>query len=151
MKSCAFLLRRDASSPPRRLRASTHSFFHKYLHLSICHEIHVTAHNMHPDLNSQPANNFPVATPLNNNPGQSHKTGINGWDLTVDLSGKGNRLPYNMQIVRRAFIAYLETRNGRIISWKNLQGGWDGWPTGNGKKVSNSQACCLAQLCLAAA
>ena len=26
-----------------------------------------------------------------------------------------------------------------------------GWPTGNGKKVSNSQACCLAQLCLAAA
>ena len=32
-----------------------------------------------------------------------------------------------------------------------LQGGWSGWPTGNGKKVSNSQACCLAQLCLAAA
>ena len=29
-----------------------------------------------------------------------------------------------------------------------LQGGW---PTGNGKKLSNSQACCLAQLCLAAA
>ena len=26
-----------------------------------------------------------------------------------------------------------------------------GWPTGNGKKPSNSQACCLAQLCLAAA
>ena len=26
-----------------------------------------------------------------------------------------------------------------------------GWPTGNGKKVSNSQACCLAQLRLAAA
>ena len=26
-----------------------------------------------------------------------------------------------------------------------------GWPTGNGKKLSNSQACCLAQLCLAAA
>ena len=25
-----------------------------------------------------------------------------------------------------------------------------GWPTGNGKKLSNSQACCLAQLCLAA-
>ena len=25
-----------------------------------------------------------------------------------------------------------------------------GWPTGNEKKVSNSQACCLAQLCLAA-
>ena len=25
-----------------------------------------------------------------------------------------------------------------------------GWPTGNGKKLSSSQACCLAQLCLAA-
>ena len=32
-----------------------------------------------------------------------------------------------------------------------VQGGWGGWPTGNGKKLSNSQACCLAQLCLAAA
>ena len=26
-----------------------------------------------------------------------------------------------------------------------------GWPTGNGKKLSCTQACCLAQLCLAAA
>ena len=26
-----------------------------------------------------------------------------------------------------------------------------GWPTGNGKKLSNSQECCLAQLCQAAA
>ena len=25
-----------------------------------------------------------------------------------------------------------------------VQGGWGGWPTGNGKKLSNSQACCLA-------
>ena len=25
------------------------------------------------------------------------------------------------------------------------------WPTGNGIKLSTSQACCLAQLCLAAA
>ena len=32
-----------------------------------------------------------------------------------------------------------------------LQGGWGGWPTGNGKKLSNSQACCLSQQCLAAA
>ena len=31
------------------------------------------------------------------------------------------------------------------------QGGWGGWPTGNGKKVTKSQACGLAQLCLAAA
>ena len=33
----------------------------------------------------------------------------------------------------------------------HIQGGWGVWPTGNGKKLSNSQACCLAQLCLAAA
>ena len=26
-----------------------------------------------------------------------------------------------------------------------------GWPTGNGKKLSKSQACCLSQLCLGAA
>ena len=26
-----------------------------------------------------------------------------------------------------------------------------GWPTGNGKKLSNCQACCLAQLCMGAA
>ena len=26
-----------------------------------------------------------------------------------------------------------------------------GWLTGNGKKLSNSQACCLVQLCLVAA
>ena len=26
-----------------------------------------------------------------------------------------------------------------------------GWPTGNGKKLSNTQACCLAQQCLAPA
>ena len=32
-----------------------------------------------------------------------------------------------------------------------VQGGWGGWPTGNGNKVSNSQACCLAQMCLASA
>ena len=36
-KSRTFLLRRDASFPPRHLRASTHSFFHKFLHLSIFH------------------------------------------------------------------------------------------------------------------
>ena len=35
-------------------------------------------------------------------------------------------------------------------SW-NLQPADIGWPSGNGKKWSNSQACCVAQLCLAAA
>ena len=37
----------------------------------------------------------------------------------------------------------------KILCHVCLQGGWGGWPTGNGKKLSNSQACCLAQLCLA--
>ena len=32
-----------------------------------------------------------------------------------------------------------------------LQSADIGWPTGNGKKLCNGQACCLAQLCLAAA
>ena len=32
----------------------------------------------------------------------------------------------------------------------NVQCSCSGWPTGNGKKLSNSQACCLAQLCLGA-
>ena len=35
MKFRAFLLRRDASSPPRRLARLTYSFIQKYLHLSI--------------------------------------------------------------------------------------------------------------------
>ena len=38
-----------------------------------------------------------------------------------------------------------------LTSGMTLQGGWSGWPTRNGKKLNNSQACCLAQLCLAAA
>ena len=32
-----------------------------------------------------------------------------------------------------------------------MQSAHIGRPTGNGKELSNSQACCLAQLCLAAA
>ena len=32
-----------------------------------------------------------------------------------------------------------------------IQSGYIGCNTGNGEKLSNSQACCLAQLCLAAA
>ena len=32
-----------------------------------------------------------------------------------------------------------------------LQPAGIGWPTGNGKKLSCTQACCLAQLCLAEA
>ena len=34
---------------------------------------------------------------------------------------------------------------------QHIQCSCSGWPTGNGKKLSNSKPCCLAQLCLAAA
>ena len=42
-------------------------------------------------------------------------------------------------------------RGQRLFSLVHVQPADIGWPTGNGKKLSNSQACCLAQLCLAAA
>ena len=44
-----------------------------------------------------------------------------------------------------------ETPNVKNKFARFVQGGWGGWPTGNGKKVSNGQACCPAQLCPAAA
>ena len=44
---------------------------------------------------------------------------------------------------------FFEERRRNSLS--QIQGGRGGWPTGNGKKLSNSQACCLAQLCLAGA
>ena len=34
--------------------------------------------------------------------------------------------------------------------YMSLHGGWSGCRTGNREKLSNSQVCCLAQLCLAA-
>ena len=65
-------------------------------------------------------------------------------------------------------LSYVDSDSQRIvipIPWQSSAGylEWErelekkvqpediGWPTGNGKKLSNSQACCLAQLCLAAA
>ena len=42
-----------------------------------------------------------------------------------------------------------EAVQGRVK--KQVQCSCSRWPTGNGKNLSNSQACCLAQLCLAAA
>ena len=38
-----------------------------------------------------------------------------------------------------------------LNTMKEVQGGWSGGRTGNWEKLSNSQVCCLAQLCLAAA
>ena len=40
---------------------------------------------------------------------------------------------------------------GQTFLANSVQGGWGGCRTGNGKKLSKTQACCLAQLCLAAA
>ena len=42
----------------------------------------------------------------------------------------------------------------QVKGWVNLsllQSGWSVRRTGNGEKLSNSQECCLAKLCLAAA
>ena len=51
-----------------------------------------------------------------------------------------------MQNVAR--VAYLARYS---IYCQTLQPADIGWPTGNGEKLNNSQACCLAQLCLGAA
>ena len=50
------------------------------------------------------------------------------------------------------FVKHILISNGVLfLEIYHVQGGWGGCRTGNGKKVSNSQACCLTQLCLAAA
>ena len=48
---------------------------------------------------------------------------------------------------------YSDSRHSAPGTCKNVQSNitYIGWPSGNGKKLSCSQACCLAQLCLAAA
>ena len=53
---------------------------------------------------------------------------------------------FNMFPPDREILQKIDLRMSNFV-----QGGWGGWPTGNGNKLSNSQACCLAQLCLAAA
>ena len=51
-------------------------------------------------------------------------------------------LHLQLRLAARAFIT---------IPAPEIQCSCSGWPTGNGKKLSNSQTCCLSQLCLAAA
>ena len=41
--------------------------------------------------------------------------------------------------------------NNVLVKMRKVQSADIGWPTGNGKNLSNSEACCLAQLCLGAA
>ena len=53
--------------------------------------------------------------------------------------------------LRKLWIMRVWVRNKRSTVYFNVQPEDIGWTTGNGKKISNSQACCLAQLCLAAA
>ena len=60
------------------------------------------------------------------------------------------RVPASTKVLKPA-AENLRSFNFVLKVGKGLQGGWGRWPTGNGKKVSYSQACCLAQLCLAAA
>ena len=73
-----------------------------------------------------------------------------------NLLGVGDRdrlLLYEKSAERQGVISTIGDWQGCVFFGTKLlyQGGWGGWPTGNGKKVSKSQACGLAQLCLAAA
>ena len=60
--------------------------------------------------------------------------------LRLQTLAKGNNNPISEK-VKIPFTKTLRTVQPADI----------GWPIGNGKKLSNSRACCLAQLCLAAA
>ena len=48
-------------------------------------------------------------------------------------------------------LLYNNKKRAKLVFFPLLQPADIGWPTGNGKKLSNCQACCLPQLCLAAA
>ena len=55
------------------------------------------------------------------------------------------------KVISARLYDYVDGR-GRVKNCRcHIQCSCSGWPTGNGKKLSNSQACCLAQLCQAAA
>ena len=60
-------------------------------------------------------------------------------------------ITYSAFLVHCGMPAGIETEAGGRRKERPVQPADIGWPTGNGMKLSNSQACCLAQLCLAAA
>ena len=62
-----------------------------------------------------------------------------------------NHGPASRKLNLPASVSSLEQIERGTSSLLSVQCSCSGWPTGNGKKLSNSQACCLAQLCLAAA
>ena len=70
----------------------------------------------------------------------------------VRVCGGGYNLPSHGpdQNIQNNAIAKREMSDG-ISKTDTVQPAVIGWPTGNGKKRSNSQACCLAKLCLAGA
>ena len=72
---------------------------------------------------------------------------VGGWEC-----GGGYNLPSHGpdQNIQNNAIAKREMSDG-ISKTDTVQPAVIGWPTGNGKKLSNSQACCLAKLCLAGA
>ena len=67
----------------------------------------------------------------------------------LDMSHPRNMMSLMACVAEVVVVEKCEFRLFRLSP--QVQGGWGGWPTGNGKKLSYSQACCLAQLCLAAA
>ena len=82
---------------------------------------------------------------------------LSGKKIPKKISGAGfwvishHCTRFHQNRCRPSYIRSPEGPFSHAPSLKHVQGGWGGWPTGNGKKLSNSQACCLAQLCLAAA
>ena len=75
------------------------------------------------------------------------------------LDADGNRLTYTHFTAKVVWNSMIDITFNRSVYVKankvnigyTVQPADIGWPTGNGKKLSNSQACCLAQLCLGAA
>ena len=77
--------------------------------------------------------------------------GIGGIRDCADAGGRGPRGGRNyadeMEIEPRENKPHLADRDGMFrfaLKYMVIQGGWGGWPTGNGKKISSSQATCLA-------
>ena len=86
---------------------------------------------------------------------------VSNWHSIRNVTPKGDTLTDRASISECCphFWPYFWQRAGTknknklsCLLWQmQLQPADIGWPTGNGKKLSKSQACCLAQLCQAAA